>query len=72
MKNYYWETDSSHSNNSITMYDFIENHNTELEITFVDGSYAEGVNSEGQKYKIHAGGDGDFKHHCIRFVELNE
>ncbi len=51
MENYYWQTDETHANNSTTMCDWLDNHNTELEITLVDGTYAEGVDKEGFKWE---------------------
>lgn len=72
MKNYYWQTETSHANNQTTMCDFLDYHNTKLEITFVDGTYAEGIDENGVKWEIHARGDGDFFHHCVEFVELEE
>jgi len=72
MENYYWRTEEPHANNQTTMCDWIDNHNTSLEITFVDGTYAEGVDESGIKWEIHAKGDGDFNNHCVAFVELAE
>lgn len=72
MENYYWHTDESHANNQTTIGDWIANHNTELEVAFVEGAYAEGVDANGGKWEIHARGDGDFNNHCIEFVALNE
>lgn len=66
MKAVKWETDDPHADNTETMCDYIENHNM-LDITMVDGAYAEEVNSQGQKYAIHASGDGDFCNHKVEF-----
>jgi hypothetical protein len=67
MKTYYWETETPHSTNSVTMQDWLENHNTSLDIQMVDGSYAEGEDEHGVVWEIHASGDGDFTHHQVEF-----
>jgi len=72
METYYWNTEEPHANNQTTMCDFIDNHNTFLEITFVGGTYAEGVDVSGQKWEIHASGNSDFNNHKVEFVELSE
>lgn len=70
MENICWETEEPHANNSETMSDYLENINT-LEITMVDGTYAEGVNCNGDKYEIHACGNGDYHHHKVSFKRIN-
>jgi len=65
-----WETDEPHANNSETMQDYLEHINM-LDITMVDGTYAEGKNSAGTSYAIRAMGDGDFNHHKVTFERLN-
>jgi hypothetical protein len=70
--NYYWTTEQPHGNNATTMCDFIENHNSWLQISFVDGSYAEGTDSNDALWAIHAGGNGNFNDHFVRFEMLNE
>ena len=67
METIYWKTEDSHANNSETMCDYLDNENM-LDIDFVDGTYAEGTNAQGQRFEIHASGDGDFNHHKIEFV----
>ena len=64
-----WKTEEPHADNLETMCDYMENINM-LDITFIDGTYAEGVNCSGDKFGIHASGDGDFFNHKIEFVEL--
>ena len=59
-------TDEPHFDNSETMRYYLDNH-CMLDITLVDGTYAEGSNCAGDKYAIHAGGDGDSFHHRISF-----
>ncbi len=70
MDNIYWETEDSHHDNSETMQDYIETINM-LDIAFVDGTYAEGTNAQGQRFEIHASGNGDFNHHKITFTLIN-
>jgi hypothetical protein len=71
MEPVYWETDEPHVNNMETMCDYLENINM-LDIHFVDGTYAEGSNAQGQRFEIHAGGNGDFNHHKIEYVLIGE
>ena len=70
MEDITWSTDEYHHNNSITMSDYIDNFNM-LDIDFVDGTYAEGSNASGDRYEIHASGDGDSFNHRISFVKIN-
>jgi|TARA_R110000851_G_C12697250_1_gene525670 hypothetical protein len=70
MDNIYWETEQSHSDNSATMQDYLENINM-LDIHLVQGTYAEGSNGKGERYAIHASGDGDFNHHKIEFILID-
>ena len=71
MEPIYWKTEEPHYNNEATMQDYLENGNM-LDITLVDGTYAEGVNCDGEKYEIHAGGNGDSFNHVITFKRINE
>ncbi len=71
METIYWETDEPHHDNNETMQDYIETINM-LDIDFVDGTYAEGVNAQGQRFEIHASGDGDFTHHKVEFNLIND
>lgn len=43
----------------------------EAEIIVEQGTYAEVENKDGKKYAVHAGGDGDFLNHRIRFELLS-
>lgn len=61
-----WNTPEPHADNSETMQDYLENINM-LDITHVDDSYAEGVNCKGEKFGIHAGGNGDSYSHLVTF-----
>ena len=67
----YWETDEPHANNSETMSDYLNSINM-LDIHFVNGTYAEGSNAQGQRFEIHASGNGDFNHHKIEYVLARE
>ena len=66
-----WRTDEPHSNNTETMHEYIHNHNM-IHITYLQGSYAEGVNGMGDKYEMHAGGDGDSFNHIVTFKLIND
>jgi hypothetical protein len=70
METIYWSTEVAHADNSETMVDFMENVNM-LDITLVDGTYAEGVNCNGEAYGIHVSGDGDCFNHKAEFELLN-
>jgi hypothetical protein len=65
----YFETEEPLNENSFVM-DYYLDHINMLDVTFVDGTYAEGVNSLGKRYGIHAGGNGDDLNHKIEFEEL--
>lgn len=66
METIYWQTEEALNDNNFVMNDYLENINM-LDITMTDGTYAEGVNAKGEKYEIHASGDGDFFNHKIEF-----
>ena len=70
MQTVYWKTDEPHHDNSETMQDYLETINM-LDITMVDGTYAEGVNAQGQRFEIHASGDGDFNEHTVESNLIN-
>lgn len=61
-----WTTEYEHADNIQTMNEYLDSMNM-LDITHVDGTYAEGVNCKGEKYGIHAGGNGSFYSHRITF-----
>lgn len=69
METIYWTTEEPHADNFETMWDYLENINM-LDIAFVDGTYAEGINCSGQKFEIHVSGDGDFFNHKVKFKEV--
>jgi hypothetical protein len=66
MDDYTWTTDYLHVDNTQTMNEYLEKINM-LDIIEVNGSYAEGINSKGEVYAIHASGNGDSFNHRIRF-----
>ena len=70
MDNIYWTTEEPHFDNSATMMDYLEYINM-LDIVMVDGTYAEGVNCKGEKYEIHASGNGDSYSHMVSFKIIN-
>ena len=69
MKTYYWTTEQPHTCNTHTMCQYLEEINT-LEIIDQDGTYAEVVDDEGQKWGLHASGNGDFFSHKIEFEKI--
>ena len=73
MENFNWETETSHSNNTETMNDFLENHlDSGFLILETDGSYAEIQRQNTDAiYAVHASGNGDFTHHTVRFETLS-
>ena len=70
METIYWTTEYYHADNITTMCEYLEEINM-LDITFVDGTYAEGKNAKGEKYAIHASGNGDSFNHKIEFELLD-
>lgn len=74
MDTIYWSTEDALSDNNIVMSVYLDAINeldiNELDITMVDGTYAEGINALGEKYAIHASGNGDFFNHKIEFVKI--
>ena len=44
---------------------------SEFDVILDDGSYAEVLDGKGQKWALHASGDGDFVSHRIRFEALS-
>jgi len=71
MNTIYWTTDEQLSDNTCVMDDYLYYHNM-LDITYLDGTYAEGVNCRGDKYEIHASGDGDFFKHKVEFKLIED
>lgn len=71
MDNFYWRTDEPHDDNSTTMCDFLEDHCPEwLNVYLVDGTYAEGIDGNKDRWEIHASGNGDHYNHMISFKRI--
>jgi len=75
MEDFKWKTHEPHSNNSVTMDDFLTNYldnhcGIGFTIVYEDGSYSEIINGNKEHYALHASGDGDFFNHKIRFEKL--
>lgn len=73
METYYFKTEHSHANNTVTMSEFLEYHlESNFMIDFQDGSYAV-IQDElnGKRYGVSASGNGDFHNHKIEFNLLN-
>lgn len=67
METYYWKTENYHNDNNETMENYLENHiDEDIEILMVDGTYAE-IKKNGNKYEVHASGNGDSFNHKIEF-----
>jgi len=71
METYYWTTEEPHKDNNETMQAYIIETNM-LDIIMVDGTYAEGVNCKGERFGMHASGDGDAFNHKIEFELLED
>ena len=71
MTTIYWTTEYPHADNNETICDYLDNINR-LDIIYVDGTYAEGVNAQGDMFAIHAIGDGDHFNHKAEFELIAE
>jgi len=69
METFTWNTDYPHFDNQQTMQEYLYQY-CELDITLVDGSYAEGFDSQKNLWAIHASGNGDSLYHKIEFEAL--
>lgn len=69
MEDFNWYTENSHSDNTETMCDYLENHlPDEYDILFQDGSYAEIFEKSSNRiWGCHASGRGDFNNHKVSF-----
>lgn len=67
MDDFYWSTYTPHSDNSETMQEYLDEFNDSLTIDHVDGTRAEGVCKDGNRYAIHASGNGDSFNHKVEF-----
>tara|TARA_R110000787_G_C13064462_1_gene408225 strand:- start:83 stop:331 length:249 start_codon:yes stop_codon:yes gene_type:complete len=77
MESYYWTTEEYHSDNNITMSEYLEmqeefTHEQHLTIDYADGTYAEGLDCKGNRWSVHASGDGDSFNHKIEFYLLKK
>lgn len=73
MDNYYWKTDEYHSDNNMTMNDYLENEMDQSnEVILVDGTYAVIKTVNGVKYTLQAKGNGDSFNHIIEFELLTD
>jgi len=72
MNDYTWETEEEHSDNTKTMEDYLDNHLPEaFEVKFRDCAYSEIENKfTGERFEVHASGNGSFTQHLITFKEL--
>ena len=75
METYYWTTEEYHTDNNVTMSEYLEmqedfTYEQHLTIDHVDGTYAEGIDCKGNRWAIHASGDGDSFNHKIEFELL--
>lgn len=71
MDTFYWSTDFPHANNYETMSQYLDCHlPSDFEVISQDGTVAEIVNSVGDRYEVHASGDGDSFNHKVTFVFL--
>jgi len=71
MTDFYWETENPVSTNMDTMNDYLNNHLLkEYEILYIDVTYTEIKNLNGNKFAVYASGDGDFCHHKVEFEKL--
>ena len=75
MEDYLFSTKEPLATNSDTMSCFSNEHFYEVfdeDAIFIEdeGSYAEVIDGKGQKWALHAGGDGDFTNHRIRFEKI--
>ena len=72
MDSYRFKTVEPHIDNIQTMNDYLDNHLSEsFEVVLTDGTYAEIENRfTGERFAVHAGGDGDSFNHLITFEEI--
>lgn len=65
---YYWETENSHANNTVSANDFIENElPLNVDVYFQDENYLEFIFEDGKYYSATIFGNGDFTHHQSNF-----
>ena len=70
---YRWTTEEPLATNMDTMDDYLDYHlSADYEILSVDGAYIEVKDKDGNKFAIHASGDGDFCHHKVEIEPIKE
>ena len=68
---YYWESEYPHSDNAITMADFLNELDDDSRILHLDESYAEiRCSKDNSVYAVHVSGNGDFTHHKAEITKL--
>lgn len=71
METYYWTTTEYHPDNIFTMEDYLNNHLPPgFTVTHNEGTYAEIQNLSGERYGVHASGNGDSFNHKVEFELL--
>ena len=71
MDDFIWETEGELATNELTMHDYIDYHMPDdWMIQLHDGTYAEVITPELNRYALHASGNGDFRNHKIEFELL--
>lgn len=72
MEDFRWSTDYTHTDNTTTMEEYLEQHlPSNFEVIYQADSYAEIIDkTSGTQWSVHAGGDGDSFNHRIRFEPL--
>ena len=71
MQPHYWTTEDYHHDNSVTMSEYLNGiMDEEWSIICHDGTYAEVELPSGDKFEVHASGNGDSFNHKIEFVEI--
>ena len=76
METYYWQTEQYHTDNNETMSEYLEmqegfTYQQHLIVDHIEGTYAEGIDCKGNRWAIHASGNGDSFNHKIEFELLS-
>ena len=72
MDDYYYSTDEPHYNNIETMQDYLDNEMPDVwSVLFSDGTYAEIETPYGDRYEVHASGNGTSYNHRISFKPIS-
>jgi len=72
METYYWTTEEYHPDNSFTMNDYLNNHlPNNFAVRHNEGTYAEIESFSGERYGVHASGNGDSFNHKVEFDLLS-